>query len=109
MKRHMVGTGGLTVEESERKMQEAETDEEIEEQVMHLAKKKHKKGEQKQTKIKRKKDRDWWGDRGAGDIFSKNKNKQTSTTKQKEDETDEEIKVHVEYFAKSKQKNNTSK
>ena len=38
MKRHMVGTGGLTVEESERKMQEAETDEEIEEQVIYLAK-----------------------------------------------------------------------
>ena len=36
MKRHMVGTGGLTVEESERKMQEAETDEEIEEQVIYL-------------------------------------------------------------------------
>ena len=35
MKRHMVGTGGLTVEESERKMQEAETDEEIEEQVIY--------------------------------------------------------------------------
>ena len=38
MKRHMVGTGGLTVEESERKMQEAETDEEIEEQVIYLEK-----------------------------------------------------------------------
>ena len=38
MKRHMVGTGGLTVEESEKKMQEAETDEEIEEQVTYLAK-----------------------------------------------------------------------
>ena len=35
MKRHMVGRGGLTVEESERKMQEAETDEEIEEQVIY--------------------------------------------------------------------------
>ena len=53
MKRHMVGTGGLTVEESERKMQEAETDEEIEEQVIYLEKK-HKKEEQKQTKNKRK-------------------------------------------------------
>ena len=39
MKRHMVGTGGLTVEESEKKMQEAETDEEIEEQVIYLEKK----------------------------------------------------------------------
>ena len=57
MKRHMVGTGGLTVEESERKMQEAETDEEIEEQVIYLEKKTQKE-EQKQTKNKRKKDRD---------------------------------------------------
>ena len=33
MKRHMVGSGGLTIEESERMVEEAETDEEIEEQV----------------------------------------------------------------------------
>ena len=33
MKRHMVGASGLTIEESERRVEEAETDEEIEEQV----------------------------------------------------------------------------
>ena len=34
MKRHMVvGASGLTIEESERKVEELETDEEIEEQV----------------------------------------------------------------------------
>jgi len=34
MKRHMVGASGLTIEESERMVEEAETDEEIEEQVI---------------------------------------------------------------------------
>ena len=54
MKRHMVGRGGLTVEESERKMQEAETDEEIEEQVIYLEKNTKKKNKNKQKqKIKR--------------------------------------------------------
>ena len=33
MKRHMVSASGLTIEESERMVEEAETDEEIEEQV----------------------------------------------------------------------------
>ena len=73
MKRHMVGTGGLTVEESEKKMQEAETDEEIEEQVIYLAKTKTNKRTTKQT------------DEEIEDHISSKKqtNKQTTTTANK--------------------------